>query len=389
MGLRNADKWKDELRVAVGPIMGLLSDDTVTEIEVNAWDWVAAKGSGWKGHKRIEGVRWTSAKSLETALTVMAEVSGRVVSDRKPLYDGRLPGGERVNIAMRPTCDRAAITIRKFPAEVLSLEKLLGYGSISEEVRQMLRGLVLAKKNIIVAGGTNSGKTSLLNAMSRIIPEHERIVTVEDNRELQIVQDNWVALETVQPWAADVDEVTLAQLVKNTLRMTPDRIIVGEVRGEEALYLLRAFSTGHSGGFGTVHSNSAEDALDQLQLLAQFAPVGGTTAAAIAGLVGRAIDIVIHVHQFEEDDSRKVDQIIELERPGVQISESGRIQYRYRNLMRYEVASVEEVGGKPSIVGGWTFPQAPSQALRNTLRFKKLDWPEESLLADEPLEVVA
>lgn len=140
----------------------------------------------------------------------------------------------------------------------------------------MLRSLVLMRKSILVGGGTGAGKTSTLNALSRLIPDHERVVTVEDARELQIQNPNWVALETVEPYREGVPAVGVGELVKNALRMTPDRIVVGEVRGDEAFHLVRALSSGHGGGFGTIHCNDGRSALRQLQLLAQMAPVGGS-----------------------------------------------------------------------------------------------------------------
>jgi pilus assembly protein CpaF len=261
----------------------------------------------------------------------------------------------------------------------MTLDKLESYGSVSSELRMVLEGLVAAKKNILVSGGTNSGKTSLLNSLSRCIAEDERILTVEDSRELQILQPNWVALETVVAYKEGMIDVPISHLVKNTLRQTPDRIIVGECRGEEALFMLRAFSTGHSGGMSTVHANSAPDALDQIQLLAQFGASAGVSGATIAQLVARAVDIVIQVHQFEEDSSRKLTEIIEVSRPGVRF-EGGAATYLYRRLLNYEVTGrtrTEE--GKPRLIGHWTYPEAPSPSLMNTLRFKNIPWPEASL----------
>jgi pilus assembly protein CpaF len=254
----------------------------------------------------------------------------------------------------------------------MTFEKLMALGSIDARVRMMLESLVLARKSMLIAGGTGSGKTSLLNAMSQVIPGHERIVTIEDARELQIQQPNWVAMETVEPYHGAGGRVSIGDLVKNALRQTPDRIVVGEVRGDEAFYLLRALSTGHGGGLGTIHANDGDDALHQLQLLAQMADVAGLTAATVASMVGRAVDVVVYQGYFEDGNARRVSEILELERPGVALGTSGQIAYRYRRLLEW----------KPE-VGDWTFPQRPSEALLATLRRKQLDWPSESERAEE------
>lgn len=384
--------------LALGPIIPLLEDDAVTEIEVLDFDHVRVKGYRWKGHHRMEGVAWPTPQMLKVACSSIAEVSERVVNDENPLFDGRLPGGERINIVVPPCSPTVLMTIRKFPKEAMTIEKLLGYGSINEEIANMLRGLVSVRKNIIVAGGTESGKTSLLNALSLVIPDTEKPVTVEDARELQMQNPIWQALETLKPWKSGMKEVSISDLVKNTLRMSPDRIVVGEVRGEEALYLLRAFSTGHSGGMGTVHSNSAADALDQLQLLASFANVGGAGGAAIASLVARAVDIVLFVKKIEEDGSRKLTQIIEVDRPrGVVFMPSGEVKYRYRVLAQYKSTGYNGKNeyGRPIVVGRWEYPHCPSAFLRRSIEFRmnepgstaKIHWPAASLEGDD--EVVS
>ena len=357
--------------------MPLLADDSVTEIEVNSFDKVLAKGSGWRGHKHQDGVAWPSRSNLLTGCAVLAQASGRVVNEDNPVFDGRLPGGERLNIVVPPACADISITIRKFPAETMSLEDLLKFGAIDERLVTMFRSLVLARKNILVSGGTNSGKTSLVNALARLIPHTERIITVEDSKELQIRQPNWVSLETVQAWRKGAEDIPISRLVKNTLRQTPDRIVVGECRGEEALYLLRAFSTGHSGGFSTVHANSAADSLDQIQLLSQFSDVD-LSSSTVAQLVARAVEVVIHVQQFPEDDSRKVAEIIEVSKPGVRFAD-GAAHFLYRTLVRYEVhhvATLEDGGHR--IEGDWAFPERPSDALLDLIGFKGLEWPKES-----------
>ena len=262
---------------------------------------------------------------------------------------------------------RSQLTAVERGTPTLTFEKLEAFGSVDGKVRTMLESLVLARQSILIAGGTGSGKTSLLNAMSQVIPKHERIVTIEDARELQIQQPNWVAMETVEPYQEGGTRITIGELVKNALRQTPDRIVVGEVRGEEAFYLLRALSTGHGGGLGTIHANDGEDALHQLQLLAQMADVGGLTAATVASMVGRAVDVVVYQGYFEEGNARRVSEILEIEKPGVAVSRGGGIEYRYRRLLDWNQAE-----------GRWSFTQKPSAGLLRSLERKELAWPKES-----------
>ena len=319
-------EWSPELLTALSPIAGLLRDPTVTEIAVNAHDEVWAKGTEWRGWRRDDRRSWEDIDDFRVACIRVSDVIGRLVNARRPLLNARLPGGERVNIVLPPACAKIALTIRKFPAETMTLDKLerlgtLGpglpgtaatqrgssprqrYASVAGEgvapLRAICQKLVLARASIIVAGGTNAGKTSLLNALTQVIPTHERIVTIEDARELQVQQPNWVSLETVESDGEDPG-ITIADLVRNSLRMTPDRIIVGEVRGKDSLDLLRALSTGHGGGFGTVHASSALDALMQLQVLAQMASPT-MQPQVVAALVSRAVDVVVYEEFFEEE----------------------------------------------------------------------------------------
>jgi pilus assembly protein CpaF len=349
---------------ALTPLLELLVDDAVTEIEANGYDDVWIKGNGWRGHRRAPAAKWFDRADFEIACVRISDVIGRSLSRRSPLLNARLPGGERVNIAIAPACERIALTIRKFPAETMTFDILEAKGSVNRAVRQICESLVVARQSILVAGGTGAGKTSLLNALSRVIPPYERIITIEDARELQIQQPNWVAMETVEPYEAGATPVTIGDLVRNALRQTPDRIIVGEVRGEEAFFLVRALSTGHGGGFGTIHSNDAEDGLHQLQLLAQMAPVAGLTSHAVASMVARAVEVVIYQRLFDEEGARRVAEVLEVERPGVRIGPSGDITYRLRRLVLWDEDA-----------RNWVFPAAPSERLCRALELRGLEWP--------------
>jgi pilus assembly protein CpaF len=232
----------------------------------------------------------------------------------------------------------------------------------------MAESLVKARMSILVGGGTGSGKTSTLNALSCLIPAHERVVTVEDARELQIQNPNWVALETVEPYKEGVPPMGIGDLVRNCLRMTPDRIVVGEVRGDEAFFLIRALSCGHGGGFGTIHCNDAVSALRQLQLLAQTAPVGDLNSLLVAEMIGEAIDVVIHQALDDEGGIRRIYEIIEIERPGVTVYPNGSLKFRVRTLVKWDPWTLR-----------WIFPCRPSERLMTAIKLQYLDWPQESI----------
>ena len=372
MALRNPERWDSAILSALHPVRDLLEDERVTEIEVNGFDDVWIKGEGIRGHRRIEGPGWADLQDFTTACTRISDVIQRRINQERPVLNGRLPGGERVNIVIPPACEKASMTIRKFPQDTMTMERLLEYGSVNQAIVTMARSLVLARKSILVGGGTGAGKTSTLNALSRLVPLHERVVTVEDARELQIQNPNWVALETVEPYREGVAPVGIGDLVRNCLRMTPDRIVVGEVRGDEAFFLIRALSSGHGGGFGTIHCNDATSALRQLQLLAQMAPVGGLTYATVAEMVGEAIDVVFYQALDEEDGKRRVTEVIEILKPGATVSDRGGVEYKVRRLARW----------KP-LVRDWTFPQRPSPGLLRPIKLATLDWPEESIEAPD------
>ena len=372
MALRNPERWDAALLSALQPVRELLEDDRVTEIEVNGASDIWVKGEGIRGHQQVEDAGWADLQDFITACTRISDVIQRRINQDRPVLNGRLPGGERVNIVIPPACERGSMTIRKFPADTMTVERLLEVQSLNHAIVTMLRSLVQARKSIVVGGGTGAGKTSTLNALSRLIPVHERVVTVEDARELQIQNPNWVALETLEPYKEGVAPVGIGDLVRNCLRMTPDRIVVGEVRGDEAFFLIRALSSGHGGGFGTIHCNDAHSALRQLQLLAQMAPVGGLNSMVVAEMVGEAIDVVLHQVLDEEDGRRRISELIEVHKPGAVIHPNGVVEYRFRTLVRWD-----------PWVRDWIFPHRPSCALQRAIQLHGLDWPEASLGAPE------
>lgn len=344
--------WNQALLTSLGPLLDLLGDPTVTDIMVNGPDDIWIKESSRSGHHKVASRGWRDIEDLKVACMRISDVIGRPLGPRNLMLDARLPGGERVNIAFPPACERIALTIRKFGAAPMTFADLVKKGTANTRIGTLCKALVMSRQSIIVAGGTGAGKTSLLNALSRFIPTDERVITVEDARELQLSQPNWVALETVEAVGEEMTSLGIGALVKNSLRQNPDRIIVGEVRGDEAFFLLRAFSTGHGGGFGTVHANDGVDALYQLQLLAQMAPMANLTASVTAAMVARAVDVVVFQKIFPRDNCRRISEILEVEKPGVVVSESG-IEYRVRPLVQWDDVTRE-----------WVFPYPPSQRLQ-------------------------
>ncbi len=287
----------------------LLDDDTVTEIMVNGTGSIYVERAG-----RL--IRWhknfTSREKLMDIVQAVVAYSNRVANESVPIVDARLKRGERVNIVMNPIAiDGPVITIRRFPEKPISIEKLILWGSISQEAADFLKALVQAGYNIFISGGTGSGKTTFLNALSNFIPKDERIITIEDNAELQIQGvRNLVRLEARRPNAEGDGEITIRDLIRSSLRMRPDRIIVGEVRGEETIDMLQSLNTGHDGSLSTGHGNSPKDMLSRLEtmvLMGLEIPV-----SAIRRQIASGIDIMVHLSRMR-DKSRKVLEILEID----------------------------------------------------------------------------
>jgi pilus assembly protein CpaF len=364
--------WNPNLLVGLAPIVPLMGDEEITNIDAVNFDDVRVKGQSWRGYKRLPEVRWESFEHFRFGCIRVSQEVGRPIGEDKPILNARLPGGHRINIAVPPVCERIALTIRKFPAQPMTLDTLERKGSIDGRIRSICTSLVLARRTILVAGGCDAGKTSLLNALSTAFPPSGKIVTLEDVRELRIQQPVWTAMETMEPHDREVEPITMCDLVKNVYRQNPVRIVVGEVRGEEAFYMLDTFGSGHPGGLATVHANSAQDALHRVQLLAQRAPASGHSAQVVAGMVGRGVDIVVYQEYFEQENARRVSEIIEVESPGVVWKEDGRFEYKVRRLVEWDAEG-----------GSWAFPRCPSEALRRSLSRQRLSWPEESLAAED------
>jgi pilus assembly protein CpaF len=280
-----------ERSFGLGPLEPLLADPAVDEIMVSGAGRVWVERGG-----RLEEttVAFASEAELRHAIERILAPLGRRVDEAEPLCDARLPDGSRVNVVIPPLAlDGPSLTIRRFRRRGLSPDDLVAGGSWSAPLRDVLRAAVGARLNVLVSGGTGSGKTTTLNALSAFVPSSERIVTIEDAAELRLRQPHVVRLEARPPSLEGRGEVTIRQLVRNALRMRPDRIVVGEVRGAEALDMLSAMSTGHDGSLSTVHAGSAEEALRRVETLALMAGLG-LPHAAIREQVAGALDLVVH-----------------------------------------------------------------------------------------------
>jgi pilus assembly protein CpaF len=292
----------------LGPLEALLADPAVDEVMVNGPGEVYVEHGG---RIRATGVRFESEAELTHAIERILAPLGRRVDEASPICDARLADGSRVNVVIPPlSLSGPCLTIRRFRREGFSLDDLVRIGTLSEEEAALLGRSVAARVSILVSGGTGSGKTTTLNALSGAIPGGERIVTIEDAAELRLRQGHVVRLESRPPSLDGRGEVTIRALVRNALRMRPDRIVVGEVRGGEALDLLQALNTGHEGSLSTVHANSPRDALARLETLALMADVG-LPHAVVADHVARAIELVVHQAR-RSDGSRVVEAIAEV-----------------------------------------------------------------------------
>lgn len=302
----------DEI-LGLGPIEPLMRDDSITEVMVNAPNQVFVEISGKEYF--VPGARFRSQEHLLEVCQRIVRPIGRSIDQRSAYVDARLPDGSRVNIVHQTLAATGPIiTIRKFPDKTWTIVDLLEYRSIDEDMACVLAWLVRNRVNILVAGGTGSGKTSLLNALSGSIPRGQRTITIEDSRELQLHPDShWVALEARSASSAGEGGVTIRDLVRNALRMRPVRIIVGEVRGAEALDMLNAMNTGHEGSLSTIHANGPRETVDRL--LTMIAMGGEMTSDLASRLIASAIDIII----FQEkgvDGVRRITSISEVLKPG-------------------------------------------------------------------------
>lgn len=315
-----------------------LEDDEITEIMINGTQSIfyEKRGQLYQSERRFH-----SKEKLEDVIQQIVSGSNRVVNEASPIVDARLNDGSRVNVVLAPVAINGPIvTIRKFPKESITMKQLILWESVSEELVSFLTMLVAAGYNIFISGGTGSGKTTFLNALSQYIPRDERIITIEDNAELKIQGiPNLVSLEVRNANMEGVGEITIRDLIKSALRMRPDRIIVGEVRSAEALDMLQALNTGHDGSLSTGHANSPKDMLSRLEMMVLMgAPI---PLSAIRRQIASGIDIIVHLGRLR-DKSRKVLEVSEI------------LGYQDGEILLTPVFVYEETGEKNGkIQGNW------------------------------------
>ncbi|MFE5092836.1 CpaF family protein [Streptomyces sp. NPDC056638] len=318
--------------LGLGILEPLLEDASITEIMVNGPDQIFVERSG-----KVERLpmRFSSHEQLMQTIERIVSTVNRRVDESNPMVDARLPSGERVNVIIPPlSLSGATLTIRRFP-RAFTLQEMINVGSLDEQMLILLSGLVQAKLNIIVSGATGTGKTTLLNALSGLIPDSERIVTIEDSAELQLQQSHVIRLESRPANVEGKGQITIRDLVRNSLRMRPDRIVVGEVRGGESLDMLQAMSTGHDGSLATVHANNAEDALMRLQTLASMSEIK-IPFEALHDQINSAVDVIVQLTRHA-DGSRKITEIAVLD-------SHGRDPYRIVTVARFDAQPMDAEG---------------------------------------------
>jgi pilus assembly protein CpaF len=293
---------------ALGPLRPLIDDDSLTEIMVNGHEMVYVER---KGKILLTDVRFDSEEHLLRVIDTIVSSVGRRIDTRSPLCDARLLDGSRVNAAIAPIAlDGPILTIRKFSKDPYQVSDLVGFGTLTQEAAAFIQACVLARANIVVSGGTGTGKTTLLNVCSSFIPVDERIVTIEDAAELQLHQEHVIRMESRPSDVNNEGRITIRDLVANSLRMRPDRIVVGECRGGEALDMLQAMNTGHDGSLTTIHANNPRETLSRLETLVLMAGMD-LPLKAIRQQIASAIDLVIQLSRLK-DGSRKVTAISEI-----------------------------------------------------------------------------
>ena len=317
----------------LAPVREYLEDDAVSEILINGPQQVYIERRG-----KLEDVpaKFVSEAALKAAAANIAKSVGRMLDEMHPRLDARLPDGSRVH-AVIPPLSRVGtvIAIRKFKKDTLTIDKMQEYGSLDDKTRRLIRALVLLHKNVIVSGATSSGKTSVLNALSSFIPEGERVLVIEDATELQLQQKHVVPFETRKADKNGQGEVTIRDLIRSALRLRPDRIVIGEIRGGEALDLLQALNTGHAGSMSTIHANSPLDCLRRIETCALLSGID-IPLSALRAQVASAIDAVVHTARLS-DGSRKVVSIAE-------VCPLAQGEYQVRELVRWSTDSIEPDG---------------------------------------------
>jgi pilus assembly protein CpaF len=340
--------------LGLGILEPLLADETITEIMVNGPTevWIERHGTLHRIDARFTG----EAELMQTIDRIVSTVNRRV-DESSPMVDARLPTGERVNVIIPPlSLVGPVMSIRRFP-RAFTFAQLERMGTVDPDTAQLLHAMVRARLSIVVSGGTSSGKTTLLNALSGFIPAEERIVTIEDSAELQLQQPHVISLEARPPNVEGKGQVTIRDLVRNSLRMRPDRIVVGEVRGPETIDMLQAMNTGHDGSLTTVHANSAEDSVVRMQTLASMSEVD-VPFLALRDQINSAIDVIVQLERGADGRRR----IIEV----AAVSSRLREEFRLATIMRFEP---DPIGPDRIVTGTWVHYPLPD-TIAERLRVK-------------------
>jgi pilus assembly protein CpaF len=333
------------------PIGPFLADESVSEIMVNGYDCVYVER---RGKLYRTDAAFPSEDALLTAIHNVAQWVGREITEERPVLDARLPDGSRVHAIIPPSARTGTyLTIRRFTKQILTIDDLIEYGSLNAAAKEFIEICVRLRKNIIISGGTGTGKTVLLGAVSRFIPEEERIIVIEDTSELRLIQEHCLYLEAQQADRRGHGGLNVRQLFVNSLRMRPDRIIVGEVRGGEALDMIQSMISGHSGALSTVHANSALDALIRLETLSLMSELEIPVYVARAQ-VASAIHLVVQIARFSEDGSRKITRISEArgldDNNKYQLADIFSSRFKGRTEEGRLIAELEPTGERPSFV---------------------------------------
>ncbi len=322
------------------PVRQYLEDDAVSEIMINGSNQVFIE---LKGKLQLTEARFVSEPALKAAAVNVAKNVGRLLNEENPRLDARLPDGSRVHAVIPPLARcGTVVAIRKFRKEKLTIKQLIEFGSITEQGAQLIDVIVKLHKNVIVSGATSSGKTSVLNVLSSFIPETERILVIEDASELQLQQAHTVCFETRKPDKNDKGEITIRDLIHSALRLRPDRLVIGEIRGGEALDLLQALNTGHAGSMSTIHANSSLDCLSRIETCALLSGID-IPLSALRAQVASAIDVVVHTARLS-DGSRKITAVSEV----LELKDG---EYVVKDIYRFHVRGI---GPDGSLDGGFS-----------------------------------
>jgi len=350
--------------MGLGPLEPFLQDPTISDILVNSYQHIYLERFG---KLEMTDSRFKDDAHLMKIIDKIVSSVGRRIDESSPMVDARLPDGSRVNVIIPPlSLDGPTMSIRRFGAEALKLEDLILLKTLTPQIAEILKGVIKARLNVIVSGGTGGGKTTLLNVLSQFIPEEERIVTIEDAAELQLKQEHLVRLETRPPNIEGKGQVTCRDLVRNSLRMRPDRIIVGEVRGQEAFDMLQAMNTGHDGSLTTIHSNSPRDALMRLESMVSMANLG-IVSEFMRRFISSAIQVIVHIARLV-DGTRKIISVQEM--TGME----GNV-ITMQEIFSFKQTAVDEEGKVKSVPDSrrnWLWPAYQSQMtyLARTISYK-------------------